>query len=200
MRLNKYLGDTGICTRREADEYIEQGRVVVNGKEAHVGLVIDPYSDTVRFDGEIVSPDKLIDSKDRLLTGWRAEKKSNKEAKLAQAAENPKSKTLRSGRKKNIHESTKLTDKEISARRFAKSKIESTSKHSNQKSVSSEKTGRTVTKGSSMRMEDAIKSESIISSVKKRLKKPVVNPKSASLRGKGNSKSKSGFSSRGKKQ
>lgn len=37
MRLNKFIADSGYCSRREADRYIEQGRVLVNGKRAAVG-------------------------------------------------------------------------------------------------------------------------------------------------------------------
>ncbi len=38
IRLNKYISDTGICSRREADRFIEEGRVKVNGKVADMGL------------------------------------------------------------------------------------------------------------------------------------------------------------------
>jgi 23S rRNA pseudouridine2604 synthase len=41
MRLNKYISDTGLCSRREADELIEAGRVVVDGVKAQVGGVIE---------------------------------------------------------------------------------------------------------------------------------------------------------------
>ena len=37
VRLNKYLSETGICSRREADTFIEQGRVTIDGKKAPVG-------------------------------------------------------------------------------------------------------------------------------------------------------------------
>ena len=37
MRINKYLADVGLCTRREADGYIAQGLVLVNGKRAELG-------------------------------------------------------------------------------------------------------------------------------------------------------------------
>lgn len=37
-RLNKYISETGICSRREADSFIEEGRVKVNGKVAGMGL------------------------------------------------------------------------------------------------------------------------------------------------------------------
>lgn len=41
MRLNKYISDTGLCSRREADELIESGRVRVDGRKAEVGAVIE---------------------------------------------------------------------------------------------------------------------------------------------------------------
>jgi 23S rRNA pseudouridine2604 synthase len=50
MRLNKYISDTGLCSRREADALIEEGRVTVDGKRAAVGAVIEDGAD-VRVDG-----------------------------------------------------------------------------------------------------------------------------------------------------
>ncbi len=40
IRLNKYLAECGVCSRREADRYIEQGRVKVNGKAAVSGMQV----------------------------------------------------------------------------------------------------------------------------------------------------------------
>lgn len=37
VRLNKYLAEHGVCSRREADKLIEQGRVTVNGQPARMG-------------------------------------------------------------------------------------------------------------------------------------------------------------------
>ncbi len=37
MRINKYMAQEGLCTRREADHYIEQGLVFINGKRAKLG-------------------------------------------------------------------------------------------------------------------------------------------------------------------
>lgn len=51
MRLNKFIADSGICSRRKADEMIKEGRVTVNKKEAIIGMEITP-GDTVRVDGE----------------------------------------------------------------------------------------------------------------------------------------------------
>src|SRR6187402_3525321 len=37
MRLNKFISESGLCSRREADRFIEQGNVLINGKRANVG-------------------------------------------------------------------------------------------------------------------------------------------------------------------
>lgn len=51
VRLNKYLGETGLCSRREADRLIEAGRVTVNGEPAGTGRKVGP-GDTVLVDGK----------------------------------------------------------------------------------------------------------------------------------------------------
>lgn len=52
-RLNKYLSDTGLCSRREADKFIEQQRVKINGKLPELGTkVVD--GDVVTLDGKPV--------------------------------------------------------------------------------------------------------------------------------------------------
>ncbi|HEX6570430.1 MAG TPA: 23S rRNA pseudouridine(2604) synthase RluF [Steroidobacteraceae bacterium] len=53
MRLNKYLGETGVCSRREADAWIEAGRVQVNGVTAVLGTQVQD-GDAVLLDGEPV--------------------------------------------------------------------------------------------------------------------------------------------------
>ncbi|MCF2555382.1 pseudouridine synthase [Faecalicatena contorta] len=42
MRLNKYLSEAGICSRREADRLIESGKVTVDGKRAVPGMQVEP--------------------------------------------------------------------------------------------------------------------------------------------------------------
>ena len=42
VRLNKYLSDAGVCSRREADRLIEAGRVMVDGKRAVTGMKVEP--------------------------------------------------------------------------------------------------------------------------------------------------------------
>ncbi len=53
MRLNKYLADHGICSRREADRLIEQGRVMVNGQMAAMGTKVSD-EDEVFLNGKRV--------------------------------------------------------------------------------------------------------------------------------------------------
>jgi len=52
-RLNKFIGETGFCSRREADTYIEQGRVTVNGNPAEMGMKVT-NDDEVRIDGKLI--------------------------------------------------------------------------------------------------------------------------------------------------
>ena len=53
MRLNKFISETGICSRREADSWIERGRVSVNGKRAELGTQVNE-GDEVRVDGKAI--------------------------------------------------------------------------------------------------------------------------------------------------
>ncbi|WP_396586371.1 23S rRNA pseudouridine(2604) synthase RluF [Bermanella sp. R86510] len=54
-RLNKYISESGICSRREADRYIEQGNVYLNGKRAEVGDRVMP-GDKVKVNGQLIEP------------------------------------------------------------------------------------------------------------------------------------------------
>lgn len=53
MRLNKYISETGVCSRREADQWIEGGRVSVNGRRAELGTQVEA-GDEVCIDGHVV--------------------------------------------------------------------------------------------------------------------------------------------------
>ena len=55
--LNKYISETGFCSRREADNYIEQCRVTINGKEAQKGNRVGE-NDVVLVDGEPIKKKK----------------------------------------------------------------------------------------------------------------------------------------------
>ena len=57
ISLNKYISDSGFCSRREADQYIEQCRVTINGKDAFKGNRVTA-GDDVRIDGEPIRKKK----------------------------------------------------------------------------------------------------------------------------------------------
>jgi len=55
MRLQKFLANAGICSRRKAEEYISQGRVKVNNNIiVEPGIKVDPEKDIVFFDTDQV--------------------------------------------------------------------------------------------------------------------------------------------------
>lgn len=56
VRLQKFLADAGVASRREAEALIAEGRVTVNGRPAFVGQSVDPAQDRVALDGETVRP------------------------------------------------------------------------------------------------------------------------------------------------
>ena len=53
MRLNKYLSDAGVCSRREADRFIEEGRVLVDGKLAVQGMQVEGFQE-IKVDGKVI--------------------------------------------------------------------------------------------------------------------------------------------------
>jgi 23S rRNA pseudouridine2604 synthase len=54
IRLNKFISETGFCSRREADKLIADGRVTINGKPAATGTKVLP-GDEVKLDGKSLS-------------------------------------------------------------------------------------------------------------------------------------------------
>ena len=60
VRLNKYLANAGICSRREADNYIEAGLITVNGEiVTELGTKVVP-TDDVRFNSERINPERKV--------------------------------------------------------------------------------------------------------------------------------------------
>ncbi len=60
LRLNKYLANAGVCSRREADEFIQAGAVTVNGEVVtELGSKV-LRADEVKFKGEVVSLEKKV--------------------------------------------------------------------------------------------------------------------------------------------
>jgi 23S rRNA pseudouridine2605 synthase len=60
IRLNRFIANSGICSRREADKYISAGVVVVNGQiVTELGSKVSP-DDEVRFDGRLITPERKV--------------------------------------------------------------------------------------------------------------------------------------------
>ncbi len=58
IRLNKFVANSGVCSRREADLYIQTGSVWVNGKPVtEMGYKVK-LTDEVKFDGRLITPEK----------------------------------------------------------------------------------------------------------------------------------------------
>lgn len=60
LRLNKFISDTGLCSRREADKFIENGHVFINNKKAKVGDQVG-FGDIVRVNGHELEPRQASD-------------------------------------------------------------------------------------------------------------------------------------------
>ena len=60
IRLNKYIANAGLCSRREADGLIETGQITVNGKVVNeLGYKINP-GDIVKYGNRILNPEKMV--------------------------------------------------------------------------------------------------------------------------------------------
>ncbi|NIG88604.1 23S rRNA pseudouridine(2604) synthase RluF [Serratia symbiotica] len=62
LPLNKYISESAICSRRDADRYIEQGNVFINGRRATLGDLVFP-GDVVKVNAQVIEPrneDNLI--------------------------------------------------------------------------------------------------------------------------------------------
>ncbi|MEZ7172347.1 23S rRNA pseudouridine(2604) synthase RluF [Sporosarcina sp. OR05] len=59
MRINKYLSEAGIVSRRGADKWIEDGRVTINGQPAELGSRVE-QGDTVHVDGKLVKTEEQL--------------------------------------------------------------------------------------------------------------------------------------------
>lgn len=57
MRINKFISETGYCSRREADKLVDSGRVTINGAKAELGSQAE-LGDDVRIDGKRIGEQK----------------------------------------------------------------------------------------------------------------------------------------------
>jgi len=61
IRLNRYISNAGICSRRKADDLIQAGVVSVNGVVvSELGYKVDPQKDEVRYNGETLKREKMV--------------------------------------------------------------------------------------------------------------------------------------------
>ncbi len=61
MRLNRYIANAGVCSRRKADELIAAGVVTVNGEViTSLGTKVNPATDDVRYNGERLKREKMV--------------------------------------------------------------------------------------------------------------------------------------------
>ncbi|MGB5983616.1 MAG: pseudouridine synthase [Nonlabens sp.] len=92
IRLNKYIANSGLCSRREADIYIKAGSVSVNGTPVtEMGFKVQP-GDEVRFDDRPVQPSKkeyfLLNKPKGFITPKKGERSSKTVMDLMQSATN----------------------------------------------------------------------------------------------------------------
>lgn len=61
IRLNRFIAQAGICSRREADDLIAKGHVKVNGKIAtELGLKVDPAKDKIEYKGQLLKAQNFV--------------------------------------------------------------------------------------------------------------------------------------------
>ena len=61
IRLNRYIANAGICSRRKADELIEAGVITVNGEAvSELGYKVNPAKDEIRYNGELLKREKMV--------------------------------------------------------------------------------------------------------------------------------------------
>ncbi len=60
IRLNRFIANSGVCSRRKADELIEKGEITVNGEVVReLGYKVK-YTDKIKYDGKLLKPGKLV--------------------------------------------------------------------------------------------------------------------------------------------
>ena len=58
MRIQKYIAETGLCSRRKAEEYIRDRKITVNGKVAVIGQNVEE-NDVIRYNGKLLKKEEL---------------------------------------------------------------------------------------------------------------------------------------------
>ena len=58
MRIQKYIAETGLCSRRKAEEYVRDGKITVNGKVAVIGQNVEE-NDIIKYNGKVLKKEEL---------------------------------------------------------------------------------------------------------------------------------------------
>ena len=58
MRIQKYIAETGLCSRRKAEEYVRDGKITVNGRIAVIGQNIEE-NDIIKYNGKLLKKEEL---------------------------------------------------------------------------------------------------------------------------------------------
>ena len=58
MRIQKYIAETGLCSRRKAEEYIRDGKITVNGKVAVIGQNVEE-NDIIKYNEKVLKKEEL---------------------------------------------------------------------------------------------------------------------------------------------
>lgn len=58
MRIQKYIAETGLCSRRKAEEYVRDGKITVNGKIAIIGQNVEE-NNIIKYNGKLLKKEEL---------------------------------------------------------------------------------------------------------------------------------------------
>ena len=58
MRIQKYIAETGLCSRRKSEEYIRDGKITVNGKVAVIGQNVEE-NDIIKYNEKVLKKEEL---------------------------------------------------------------------------------------------------------------------------------------------
>lgn len=58
MRIQKYIAETGLCSRRKAEEYVRDGKITVNGKIAVIGQNVEE-NDIIKYNEKLLKKEEL---------------------------------------------------------------------------------------------------------------------------------------------
>lgn len=60
IRINKFISDAGLCSRREADRYIEEGKVKIDGVKAEIGSRVKPQNKVTFLGKPVINKEKRV--------------------------------------------------------------------------------------------------------------------------------------------